>query len=164
MFVGDDMQKKSKYSLLNKGDVIRTNPEPDFYGVAVVLSKPEKMELQPGNWSYPLCHIMITPIIFKHEIIMEDINYNDLKPLIFQQFFKRKDGILVPWRIKTCVDIYTNRNKSDLTVIGNIDTSGIYKDPLLFEIHENGFHLCGDINSHLGREAYINWLRENEYT
>lgn len=156
------MQKKSKYSLLRKGDVIRTNPEPDFYGIAVVLSTPEKIELQPGNWSYPLCHIMITPLIFKYEVMIQDINSNDLKPLIFQQFFKRKDGVFIPWRLKTCIDIYTNRNKSDLPVIGNIDTSEIYKAPLRFEVDENGFHLCGDVDKHLGREAYINWLRENE--
>ena len=158
------MRKKNKYSLLHKGDVIRTNPEPDYYGIAVVLSNPERIELQPGNWSYPLCHIMITPLIFKRKVIIEDIILNDLKPLMFKQFFKRKDGVRIPWRFKTCIDIYTNRNISDLPVIGNVEVSEIYKEPILFEVNENGFHLCGDVTNHLGREAYINWLREKEQT
>ncbi len=162
LFGGDGLQNKSKYNLLHKGDVIRTNPEPNFYGVAIVLSEPKKMELEPGRWSYPFCHIMITPLIFKHKVIIAEIDVNDLKPLIFQQFFKRADNVLISWRLKTCIDIYTNRNKSNLPVIGNIDVSGIYEEPLNFEVHPNGFHLCGDVTNHLGREAFINWIRENE--
>lgn len=156
------MQKKRKNGLLRKGDVIRTNPEPGFYGIAVVLSEPEPMELQPQKWSYPMCHIMITPLIFQHEVAMDEIDTDVLKPLIFQQFAQRKDRVHIPWRLKTCIDLYTNRNKSSLPVIGSTDTSGMYEEPLLFEVHENGFHLCGDVTNDLGREAFINWSRGDD--
>ena len=152
--------RKRKYNLFKKGDVIRTNPEHGFYGIAVVLSVPEKIEIAPGKWSYPMCHIAVTPHIFQYEVNMDEIEALDLKPLVFQEFFQRKDGVRIPWRIKPCVDIYTNRNKVNLPVIGNIDPTDIYSEPLLFEAHEDGYHLCGDVTLYLGRPAYISWLRE----
>ena len=45
---------KRKYGLLKKGDVIRTEPEAGYYGVAVVLSEPQPDEISPGRFSYPL--------------------------------------------------------------------------------------------------------------
>lgn len=54
------MAKKKKINFC-KGDIIRTNPENGFYGVAVVLNDGVKLELSPGRFSYPMCHIAITP-------------------------------------------------------------------------------------------------------
>ena len=150
---------KRKYGLLKKGDVIRTEPEEGYYGVAVVLSEPQPDEISPGRFSYPLCHIAVTPLIFKHEITMENIDISKLEPLVFQTFALREDGVKVAWRTKPCVDIYTYRNKANLPVIGNIDPAGIYKKPLTFDVDENTFHLCGDIKKDLGREAYIEYMR-----
>ena len=40
---------KNKYSLFRKGDVIRTNPQKGFYGIAVVLDDGVKLELSPNK-------------------------------------------------------------------------------------------------------------------
>lgn len=152
---------KRKYSLFCKGDVIRTNPEPGFYGIAVVLSDGEKTELSPGRWSYPMCHIAITSLLFQYEVSIDDIDISNLKPTTFQSYFRRKDGTLVPYRNKICIDIYTTRNKANLPVIGNIDPSVVYDEPLSYEGSEDSFHLRGDPTDYLGREAYINWCRDN---
>ena len=150
-----------KYNLFCKGDVIRTNPEPGFYGIAVVLNDSKKIEISPGKWSYPMCHIAITSLIFQFEVCIDDIDFTTLKPMSFLTFFHRKDGIDIPWRNKLCIDIYTNRNKANLPIIGSIDPSVVYDEPLLFDVSEDGFHLSGDSTISLGREAYINWCREN---
>lgn len=45
----------------SKCDVIRTNPETGFWGIAVVLSEGRRIEIASGKMSYPMCHIAITP-------------------------------------------------------------------------------------------------------
>lgn len=151
-----------KTTLFHKGDVIRTNPEKGFYGIAVVLDDGEKLELSPGRWSYPMCHIAITPLLYDYEVNIEDIDIASLKPMTFLTYFKREDGERIPWRERKCVDIYTARNKANLTIIGNIDTTSIWDGPLPFQASQDGFHLCGDVSASLGREAYIAWCREND--
>ena len=153
---------RKKYSLFSKGDVIRTNPEKGFYGIAVVLDEGQEMELSPGHWSYPMCHIAITPLLFQFEVNIDDIDISTLKPMTFLTHFKREDDKTIPWRAKLCIDIYTIRNKSNLPVIGNIDQAPICESHLAFTVSENGFHLCGDVDDSLGREAYINFV--NNYT
>lgn len=151
---------RSNYSLLKKGDVIRTNPEKGFYGIAVVLDEPERIELSPGKLSYPLCHILITPMIFQHEVSFEEINSNEIKPLVFERNAKRSDGAVVPWKTETCIYIYTNRNKVNLPVIGNIDPDGIYDGELPFKPQEDRFFLCGHPDKFLGGEAFVNYMRQ----
>lgn len=41
-------------------------------------------------------------------------------------------------------------------------TKLIWDKPLSFEASPDGFHLCGDVSQSLGREAYIQWCREND--
>ena len=38
-----------KLKTFSKGDVIRTNPEEGFYGIAVVLSDSKQLEFAPGK-------------------------------------------------------------------------------------------------------------------
>lgn len=154
--------RRKKCSLFYKGDVIRTNPEKGFYGIAIVLDDGKKMELSPGRWSYPMCHIAITPLLFQFEVNIDDIDITTLKPMTFLTYFKQEERKKIPWRHKLCIDIYTTRNKSNLPVIGNIDTTSICDSPLPFIVSENGFHVRGDVDDSLGREAYINWCRKNE--
>ena len=87
-----------KAQILNKGDVIRTQPQEGFWDIAVVLSQREKTpEL------HPMCHIAITPLLFHHKVSFEEISIIDLKPLIFEKFiiyrvmtfFQRKKFALV---------------------------------------------------------------------
>lgn len=152
---------KKKISEFHKGDVIRTNPEEGFYGIAVVLDDGEKQELSPGRWSYPMCHIAITSLLFNYEVCMDDIDTASLKPMSFQTYFKRDDGERVPWREKICIDIYTTRNKANLLVIGNVDPTSIWDGNLSFKPSSDGFHSCGYVSKSLGRVAYISWCREN---
>ena len=64
-------------------------------------------------------------------------------------------------RDEVCVYIYTNRNKAKFQIIGTVDTSELYTEPLLWEPLNDRFFLCGDVASHLGREAYIQYCRDN---
>ena len=146
--------------LFSKGDVIMTNPEQGYYGVAIVLDDAIRIELSPGRFSYPMNHIVITPLLFTKPISLDDINTSELKPLVFRQYFNNQ-GERVFWRDKICIDIYTHRNKANLQVIGNIDTSKICEIPLLWKPMDDRFHLCGDVAGHLGREAYIQYCRIN---
>ena len=70
----EDIMKRKKCSLFCKGDVIRTNPEKGFYGIAIVLDEGKKIELSSGHWSYPMCHIAITPLLFRFEANIDDID------------------------------------------------------------------------------------------
>ena len=153
---------RKKYSSFCKGDIIRTNPEKGFYGIAIVLDDGTKMELSLGRWSYPMCHIAITSLLYQFEVNMNDIDITALKPMTFSTYFEREDGMKIPWHDKLCVDIYTTRNKANLPVIGNVDPTPICNSPLPFQVSENGFHLCGDVDIFLGREAYISWCRNSE--
>lgn len=144
-----------------KGDVVLTNPQEGFYGIAIVLDEGQKVELSPGRWSYPMCHIAKTALLFDHEICIDELDIDNLKPMTFLTYFKCEDGMRTPWRNKICIDIYTTRNKAKLPIIGNIDPTLVWKGDLSFEPSTDGFHICGDVSASLGREAYINWDREN---
>ena len=145
--------------LLNKGDVIRTNPQQGFWGIAVVLSEKEK---SPER--HPMCHITITPLIYQHKVGLEEININDLKPLVFDRIFSLK-GKEEFSRKEICIGVYTRRYTADFEIIGSIDPSIIYTGPLPFEPWHDlkiKWPLCGKPSEELGREAYINWEREND--
>ena len=146
--------------LFQKGDVIMTTPEPGYYGIAIVLDDAIPTEISPRRMSYPMNHIMITPLIFTSPPSMEDIVSKSLVPLIFPTYFDN-NGNLIYWRDELCISIYTNRNKANFQIIGTVDTSELYTDPLLWEPLSDRFFLCGDVKNHLGREAYIQYCRDN---
>ena len=147
--------------LFQKGDVIMTTPEPGYYGVAIVLDDAKPMWLSPGRQSYPMNHIMITPLLFTKPVSMEDIARESLVPLVFSRYFDNKDD-LVFWRDEVCIFIYTNRNKAQFQIIGTVETSELYKEPLLWNTLNDRFFLCGDVSNDLGREAYIQYCRDNK--
>ena len=82
-----------------------TTPESGYYGVAIVLDDAIPLELSSGRFSYPMNHILITPLLFTKPVSAEDINIRDIKPLVFIQYFN-KDGERIYWRNKICIDIY----------------------------------------------------------
>ncbi len=147
-----------KAQILNKGDVIRTQPQEGFWGIAVVLSQREKTpEL------HPMCHIAITPLLFHHKVSFEEISIIDLKPLIFERIYNLP-GYDIFSKEEICIGVYTRRNKPNLDIIGQIDPSLIYTGPLPFQPLHNlkiKWPLCGDPTISLGREAYITWERQN---
>ncbi|MDR2204809.1 MAG: hypothetical protein LBE36_01430 [Flavobacteriaceae bacterium] len=156
----------SKTKLFNKGDIILTNPEEGFWGIAVVLSEREKTPKL-----YPMCHIAITPIISQKEILFSELNMDELVPLEFERLYtleyqkRYKPKDFKPFYEKeTCIGVYTRRNKADLKVIGNIDPKIVYDGPLPFEPLMSlkvTWPLCGDPDKNLGREAFITWERKN---
>ena len=147
----------------SKGDVIMTNPEPGYYGIAVVLNDAASIELSPGRYSSPMNHIAITPLIFTRPITIDDLDKTELKAMTFKHYWNRTDneGNPILFGEILCIYIYTNRNKVNLPIIGKIDPSSIYEEPLLWDPHPDRFHLCGDVNTFLGREAYIQFCRDN---
>jgi len=153
----------SKTKLFNKGDVILTNPEEGFWGIAVVLSEKEKT-----SESYPMCHIAITPLIFFREVEFSELKIEDLVPLEFEKeytFEKQKRKPKPFSRFETCIGVYTRNNKANFKVIGSINPEKVYAGDLPFEPLlglEITFPLCGHAEKFwLGREAFITWEREN---
>ena len=157
----------AKLKLLSKGDVILTNPEEGFWGIAVVLSEREKT-----SEFYPMCHIAITPVISQEEIQFSELDINDLVPLEFDRLYtleyqkKYKPKNFKPFEKKeTCIGVYTRRNKANLKIIGKIDPKKIYNGPLPFEPKINSkitWPLCGDTDKNLGQEALIKWKEKME--
>lgn len=154
---------RKKYSLFKRGDVIRTNPQEGFYGIAVVLDDGVKLELSPNKWSYPMCHIAITPLIYDFEVTMKDMDLSQLLPLRFQRCYQLKNTPEF-FKEELLVHIYTTRNVAKLPIIGNIDPSSIYHDDLSWQPKSDRFFFCGDASKYLGREAYLSWLDKNGIT
>lgn len=145
---------KNKIELFKKGDVIRTNPADGFYGIAVVLDDGEKQELSPNRWSYPMCHIAITPLLYDFEVTMEDIDISQLRPMKFRRCYSLKNTPEF-FKEELLLHIFTVRNVSQLPVIGNIDPSHIYQEELSWKPMPGKFYLCGNTDKWLGREVYI---------
>jgi hypothetical protein len=149
----------SKIKLFNKGDVILTNPEIGYYGIAVVLSEKEKTPE-----SHPKCHIAITPLLFDIEVKLEDLNFNDLKPFEFDRIYSLKNKEEFSKK-ETTIGVYTRRNKVNFKIIGNINPEIVYNGPLPFEPSydlEITWPIYGDADETLGRVAYIHWERKKQ--
>ena len=108
-----------------------------------------------------MCHIAITPLLFRHEVTMEEIDIKQLHPMTFMMCFALK-GKPEFYREELLVHIYTTRNVIDLPIIGNIIPTLVYDAELSWEPGGDKFQRCGDIGNMFGREAYIQWLREQE--
>lgn len=143
-----------KIKLFNKGDVILTNPEAGYYGIAIVLSEKEKTPE-----SYPRCHIAITPLIYDREIKFEDLNLDEIKPLNFNRSYILK-GTKEFTKTETLIGVYTRRNKNNFKIIGKMNPEKVYDGPLPFEPWDYlkvTWPLCGDSDESLGREAFLSW-------
>ena len=148
-----------KKKLLNKGDVIKTNPLEGFWGCAIVLSEREKTESRD-----PVCHIAITPIIFQHGYDFSELDISKLKVLEFERHYRLKpnEGFT---KKETLIGVYSRKIDIPINIIGNINTSNIYSGPLPFDPYsglEVAFPLYGKVTSKLGSEAVIAWRRIND--
>ena len=152
---------KNNYSFFRRGDVIRTNPQAGFYGIAVILDDGVRLELSPNNWSYPMCHIAITPLLYDFEVTMKDIDLSQLLPLRFQRCYQLNNTPEF-FKEELLIHIFTTRNVVQLPVIGNIDPYNIYRDDLSWKPKRDRFFFCGDVQKQLGREAYIHWLNTHK--
>lgn len=145
--------------LLNKGDVIRTNPKENFWGIAVVLSEKDKTEDRD-----PMCHIAITPLVFQHAVNFEDIDINKLCVAEFVRRIRLKPGE-ESTRMETLIGVYSRKIKTPIDIIGNIDPDFMYDGPLPFSPDYGlkvKWPLCGNVKNDLGSEAVITWRRIND--
>lgn len=145
-----------KVNLLNKGDIIRTNPAEGFWGIAVVLSEREKTEEYA-----PMCHIAITPLLYKHKAELHELQPTKLKPLVFKRIFSLK-GQEEFSRDELCIGVYTRKFKVNLEIIGSVDPAKVYEGPLPFEPWhdlEVKWPVYGQPDMNLGKEAYFTWER-----
>jgi hypothetical protein len=146
-------------TLLNKGDIILTNPKEGFWGIAVVLTEAEKTD----NFD-PMCHIAVTPLVFKHRITINEIDVKTLSVLEFERGVRLKPDQEYS-RKETSIGIYSRKIKSLVETIGNIDASFIFNGLLSFT-HDNrrkiNWPLCGNVSQSLGYEAVIAWRRVND--
>ena len=151
--------------LFNKGDVILTNPQEGFWGIAVVLSEREKTPE-----FLPMCHIAITPLLFEREVELSELDLNDLVPLEFERHYtfalekgrRKKEPFS---KVETCIGVYTRRNKANLKIIGKINPEMVYSGPLPFSPDyglEVKFPLSGDVKPWLGNEAVITYQRKSK--
>lgn len=85
-----------------------------------------------------MCHIAITPLIYDFEVTMKDIDLSQLLPLRFQRYYQLKNTPEF-FKEELLVHIYTTRNVSQLSVIGNIDPSNIYPDDLSWQPESDRF-------------------------
>ncbi len=146
----------SKSVQLNRGDVILTNPEEGFWGIAIVLSERERTEE-----FLPMCHIAITPLIQQRPISMADLEASELKPLEFARGYRTVPNGPV-YVMETLIGVYTRRNKPGLAVLGMVDPLRCYSGPLPFYPNyglDLKWPICGDVTPKLGSEALVHWRR-----
>ena len=144
--------------LLHRGDVIRTNPFPDYWGIAVVLS-----ECEETTEFEPMCHIALTPLVFRHEAKFGEINSESLNVLEIENW--NFDPLGSNPHAHKVIGVYSRITKVPISVIGSIDPTLIYEGPLPFSPDyglEVTWPLCGTPDKCLGSEAITSWLRKND--
>ncbi|HEY6019512.1 MAG TPA: hypothetical protein VIY48_06315 [Candidatus Paceibacterota bacterium] len=148
-----------KKKLLNKGDLIKTNPKNGYWGCAVVISEREKTDE-----SDPMCHIAITDVIFRHDYVVGEIDTSKLRAMEFQRWIRLKPNEEYS-RTETLIGVYSRKIKVPINIIGSIDPTGIYQGPLPFEPNHGldvKWPLCGNVTNSLGMEAVISWRRVHD--
>jgi len=144
--------------LIYRGDVIRTNPFSDYWGVAVVLSEcGETSEFEP------MCHIALTPLVFRHAVEFEELNSKNFKVLERENHLISLFGFN-PHANKV-IAVYSRITKSPISIIGSVDPTPMYDGPLPFSPDYGltvTWPLGGTIDKNLGWEAINSWLREND--
>jgi hypothetical protein len=148
-----------KKKLLQKGDVIKTNPREGFWGCAVVISEREKTKERD-----PMCHIAITQVVFQHDYDFSELDTSKLKVMDFIRQYRLKPDEEFSKK-ETLIGVYSRKIKIPINIIGNINTEHIYSGPLPFEPYYNlkvTFPLYGNITRNFGSEAIISWRRIND--
>jgi hypothetical protein len=140
-----------------RGDVLRTQPRPGYWGCAVVLTQTHKtVEF------HPRFHVGVTPFVFRHEFELSEIEVEHFTILRSADEVRVGPNEYVPRATRTCIGIYTAKSRGDIPVLGRIDASRVYDAPLTFEVGDgtNGtFPLCGPLRKGIGWEAVIEWRR-----
>ena len=149
----------SKIKILNKGDVLRTELNGEYWGLAVVLS-----EQDASIEKYPSCHIAITPVIYQHKFEFSEVNIQELKPLDFKRKYALR-GQEEFYKTEICIGVYKRKSKFLPEVIGSIDPLMVYNGPLPYRPLsglEVTWPIYGEISGPIGGVALTAWKRLND--
>jgi len=143
-----------------RGEVLRTEPRPGYWGCVVVLS-----ETQKTAEFHPRFHVGVTPVVVRHEFGLSDIDLDQFRILRCTDEIRVGPDRYVPRATRTCSGIYTAKARGDIFVLGKIDPLRVYDAPLTLEVGDgtNGnFPLCGPLRKEIGWEAVIEWRRVHD--
>ena len=85
------------------GDVIKTHPRDGFWGCAVVLS------LGGIEGLDPLCHIGVTPVVFRHDYAWDELDATSLSILVVDRSVRMAPDTYGTRPRVTCIGIYTTK-------------------------------------------------------
>lgn len=151
----------AKQKLLEKGHLIQTNPSEGYWGCAVVLSERDKTKD-----SDPICHIGITPFVFRHEFAIEDLDISHLSILKTDTFIRVAPNKSEYLRTSYAIGIFTRKIKQSVKILDKVDVTNIFPDDLSFNIGDGtdgGWPMSGSISMNLGFEAVHEWRKLNDY-
>lgn len=158
--MGQESRRGPQKRLLEVGEILKTHPQSQFWGCALVLSTREATD----GFS-PSCLIGITPVIFQRDFAFSDLNLGQLSILQFYREIRAASGAYVPLRRETCIGIYAREHNPSVNVIGRVDVSSIYPTSLTFDVGDGangGWPLCGPVKGHLGSEAVAAWRSKHD--
>jgi len=143
---------KQKSLFVRTGDLLRSNPFSGYWVVSVVLATQERTDQ-----FCELCLVGVTTTVLSYEFTMDDIDIEKLALLRHPNLFQ----VEVP-----CIYIYAAKLNDSVSVVGNIDSSHLYNEPLRFEIGDgqNGkWPSCGKLEPSLGFQSVHSWCEINDY-
>lgn len=149
------MNRITNYKLLSKGDVIKTNPFPGYWGCGIVLTDREKT-----NEYDPMCLIGIMDIVFTHDYLFEEINFTKLKILQSGVYLRTDLNEYKFHRKVICIGIYSRKMKIDLKIIGKLGVFPFPLPSLSFAVGDGSdgrWPMCGSVENSLGFEAVHTW-------
>jgi hypothetical protein len=143
---------KRKSLFVRTGDLLRSNPFSGYWVASVVLATQERTDE-----FRELCLVGVTSTVLSHEFTMDDLGIESLKLL------RQPNSLQVE---VPCIYIYAAKLNDTVSVVGNIDSSRLYSEPLRFEIGDgqNGkWPSCGKLVSSLGYQSVHAWRKINDY-
>jgi hypothetical protein len=141
------------------GDVIQTEPQPGYWGCAIVLTATDRTAELLASF-----HIGITPLIFRHDYAWPEVDPGSLSILELSRDIRLARGEYGA-RTEVCIGIYTARSRGSLRVIGKVDPGAIYPLPLTSTVGDGtagAFPLCGPLKKTIGSEAVVAWRRVHD--
>jgi hypothetical protein len=132
-----------------------THPSPEYWGCALVLTACAATEELA-----PLCHIGITPAVFRHAYAFSEVDLGRLSILEFDREIRLDDGTYTHLRHETCIGIYARWYTAHVRVIGHVDVGSLRVPELTFDVGDGtngGWPLYGPVQGHLGGEAVAAW-------
>ena len=77
----------------------------------------------------PMCHIGIMTSVFTHEYRFEELDLPRLQILRFEREARVGPAEYRTLRLETCIGVYARRVTPTVTVIGNVEPTGLYDEP-----------------------------------